>query len=182
METRRSFIGKAALAGIAGIAASQTAPAFAQNMGMLKIGQLGMGSHGFVGSFKNPPEEMKGKVKAYPYAIWDDYPGVAEALQKSMGFEKVIKDPEQLVKESDVVHVEHADYRLALKLARPALEQGKPVFINRPFCYSVADAEETVPSRKIVQRSPYERILARISARSGRNAAIRERKGSYSGV
>jgi hypothetical protein len=144
METRRSFIGKAALAGIAGIVASKTAPAFAQNMGMIKIGQLGLGSHGFVGSFKNPPEEMKGKVKAYPYAVWDDYPGIAEALQKSSGFEKVIKDPEQLVKESDVVHVEHADYRLALKLARPALEQGKPVFINRPFTYTIADAEETV--------------------------------------
>ncbi|MFA6470694.1 MAG: Gfo/Idh/MocA family oxidoreductase [Candidatus Latescibacterota bacterium] len=144
METRRSFMGKAALAGIAGILASKTAPAFAQNMGMLKIGHLGLGSHGFSGSFKNPPADMKGKVKAYPYAIWDDYPGVAVAMQKSMGFEKVIKDPVQLVKESDVVHVEHADYRKVLELARPALEAGKPVFINRPFAYTIADAEEIV--------------------------------------
>ena len=148
MGTRRSFPDKAALAGIAGIAASQTAPAFAQNMGMLKIGQIGLGSHGFVGSFKKPPEELKGKVKAYPYAVWDDYPGMAEALQKSMGFEKVIKDPEQLARESDGVIIEHADYRLALKLARPALEMGKPVFIERPFAGTIADAEEIVSLAK----------------------------------
>jgi hypothetical protein len=144
METRRSFIEKAAMAGIAGIVAAKAAPAFAQNIGMLKIGQLGLGSHGFVGSFLNPPADMIGKVKAYPYAVWDDYPGVAEAMKKSMGFEKVIADPVQLVQESDVVHVEHSDYRKVLELARPALEMGKPVFINRPFTYTIAEAEETV--------------------------------------
>ncbi|MFA6470894.1 MAG: FlgD immunoglobulin-like domain containing protein [Candidatus Latescibacterota bacterium] len=144
METRRSFIGKAALAGIAGIAAAKAAPGFAQNIGMLKIGQLGLGSHGFVGSFLSPPADMAGKIKAYPYAVWDDYPGVAVAMKNSMGFQKVIDDPAQLVNESDVVHVEHSDYRKVLELARPALEQGKPVFINRPFAYTIAESEEIV--------------------------------------
>jgi hypothetical protein len=144
METRRSFMGKATLAGIAGIVASKTAPAFAQNMGMVKVGQLGCGSHNFLGAFNNPPADMKGKVKARPYAVWDDAPGVAEKLKQTQGFEKVIKDPVQLAKESDAVHVEHADYRRALELARPALEMGKPVFINRPFTSSICDAEEVV--------------------------------------
>jgi len=144
METRRSFIGKAALAGITGIVATKTAPAFAQNLGMIKIGQLGLGSHNFLGRFLNPPDDMKGKVKCYPYAIWDDAPGVAEKLKQSQGFEKVMSDPVQLVKESDAVHVEHADYRRVLELARPALEMGKPVFINRPFTSTIADAEEAV--------------------------------------
>lgn len=144
MESRRSFIGKAALAGVAGIVAARRAPAFAQDMGTIKIGQLGLGSHGFVARFLSPPEEFKGKVKCRPYAVWDDVPGVAEALKKSMGFEKVISDPVQLVKESDAVHVEHADYRKVLELARPALEAGKPVFINRPFTATIADAEEAV--------------------------------------
>jgi hypothetical protein len=143
MESRRSFL-KATAAGIAGVIASRTAPAFAQQMGMLKIGQLGLGSHGFVGSFVNPPAEWKGKVKCRPYAVWDDVPGIAELLRKSIGFEKVIHDPVQLVKESDVVHVEHADYRKVLELARPALEAGKPTFINRPFAATIADSEEIV--------------------------------------
>lgn len=144
METRRSFLGKAALTGIAGIVASKTAPAFAQNMGMMKIGQLGLGSHNFLGSLTNPPADMKGKVKCRPYAVWDDVPGVAEKMKQSQGFEKVISDPVKLVKESDAVHVEHADYRRVLELARPALEMGKPVFINRPFTSTIADAEEAV--------------------------------------
>lgn len=144
MESRRTFIEKAALAGIAGIVAARTAPAFAQNMGMVKIGQLGLGSHGFVGSFVNPPSEWKGKVKCRPYAIWDDHPGVAEMMKKSTGFEKIFDDPVQLVKESDAIHVEHADYRKVLELARPALEMGKPVFINRPFAATIADSEEII--------------------------------------
>lgn len=149
METRRSFMGKTALAGIAGIAASKIPPAFAQQMGMVKIGQLGLGSHGFLGSFANPPEDMKGKVKCRPYAVWDDAPGVAEAMKKAQSFEKVFTDPVALAKESDAVHVEHADYRRALELARPALEMGKPVFINRPFTSTIADAEEVVRLAKV---------------------------------
>jgi hypothetical protein len=68
---------------------------------------------------------------------------VAQAMM-DMGFEKIIKDPVELVKECDGVHIEHADYRKVLELARPALEAGKPVFINRPFTATIADAEETV--------------------------------------
>ena len=144
METRRTFLGKAALTGISGIVAAKSAPSFAQNVGKIKIGQLGLGSHNFLGRFNNPPEEMKGKVKCLPYAVWDDAPGVAEKLKQSQGFEKVFRDPVELAKESDAVHVEHADYRRALELARPALEMGKPVFINRPFTSTITDAEEVV--------------------------------------
>ena len=76
MDTRRSFISKAALAGIAGIVACRKAPAFAENMGMIKIGQLGLGSHGFVGSFNNPPADFKGKVKCRPTQSGTTFPGL----------------------------------------------------------------------------------------------------------
>jgi len=140
---RREFLSKTAAGGITGILAAGYAPAYAKDMGLLKIGQLGLGTHGFVARFKTPPKNFKEKVKCKPYAIWDDVPGVAEAMM-NMGFEKVCRDPVELVRESDVVHVEHADYRKALELARPALEAGKPVFINRPFAATITDAEEIV--------------------------------------
>lgn len=129
---------------MSGIIASGRAPAFAQNMKMLKIGQLGLGSHSFVGRFNNPPEEYKSQVRCKPYAVWDDVPAAAEVLKKNCGFEKIMKDPVKLVQESDVVHVEHADTRMVFELAQPALEAGKPVFINRPFTSTIADAEEAV--------------------------------------
>jgi len=143
METRRSFTKKAAVSGVAGILAAGRAPVFARDMKMVKIGQLGLGSHGFVGRFRNPAAKYRDIIRCRPYAVWDDVPGVAEKMLE-MGFEKAVKDPVELVRESDVVHVEYADYRRVLELARPALEAGKPVFINRPFTASVADAEEVV--------------------------------------
>jgi len=133
-----------AYAGIAGIVAAGRAPAFAADMKTVKIGQLGLGSHSFLGRFTNPPEEFKGKVRCKPYAVWDDVPEAAWVLKKNSGFEKIIKDPVKLVKESDAVHVEHADTRMVFELAQPALEAGKPVFINRPFTSTIADAEEAV--------------------------------------
>ena len=143
MSTRRNFMQGVALTGIGGIIAAGKAPAFAQEMKMVKIGLLGLGSHGFVARFRSPALKYKDIIRCRPYAVWDDVPGVAEKMLP-MGFEKVINDPVQLVRESDVVHVEHADYRRVLELAQPALEMGKPVFINRPFAASIADAEEIV--------------------------------------
>lgn len=144
METRRDFLKSAAVGGITAIIAARKAPAFAQDMKMIKIGQLGLGSHGFAARFKNPPAKYKDIIKCKPYAVWDDVPGVAEKMKNSMGFEIAINDPVELVKQSDVVHIEHADFRKVCALARPALEAGKPVFINRPFTGTVADAAEVV--------------------------------------
>jgi predicted dehydrogenase len=143
MLNRRNFIHDAALAGIAGIVAAHTAPAFAQNTKIKKIGVLGLGSHSFATRFKTRPEGYSKEILATPYGVWDDYPGVADAMKGSV-YEKVYTDPVQLAKECDCIHIEHADYRKALELAQPGLEMGKPTFINRPFAGSVADAEEIV--------------------------------------
>ena len=143
MATRRTFMQGAALAGIAGIVASGRAPVFAQDAKMKKIGVLGLGSHGFAARFKTRPEGYTKEILAKPYGIWDDYPGAAEAMKADV-YEKVYTDPVQLARECDCIHIEHADYRKALELARPGLEMGKPTFINRPFTASIADAEEIV--------------------------------------
>jgi len=143
METisRRKVNGAAR--GIAGIVAAGITPAFARDMDVKKIGVLGLGSHNFAARFKNPPEDYRKKVMAKPYGVWDDQPGLAEFMKGDL-FEKVYKDPLKLVRECDCIHIEHADYRKSLELARPALEMGKPVFINRPFASSIEDAEEIV--------------------------------------
>ena len=90
METRRSFMKKTALSGIGGILAAGHSPAFAQDINMIKIGQLGLGSHSFLGRFNNPPEEYKDKVRCKPYAVWDDVPEAAEVLKKKCGFKKTL--------------------------------------------------------------------------------------------
>jgi len=142
MQSRRTFL-RVTGAGIAGIVASGTGPAIAQDTKIKKIGVLGLGSHNFASRFKNPPESYKKPVLARPYGVWDDYPGLAEYMKGTL-FEKVFNDPVELARECDCIHIEHADYRKALELARPGLEMGKPTFINRPFAASIDDAEEIV--------------------------------------
>ncbi|MFC1692106.1 Gfo/Idh/MocA family oxidoreductase [Candidatus Latescibacterota bacterium] len=143
MEMRHTFMSKKAITGITGIVASGIPPAYARDMKMLKIGVLGLGSHGFAARFKNPPEGYTRKVLAKPYGVWDDYPGLAEFMKGDI-YEKVFKDPVKLVRECDCIHIEHADYRKILELAQPGLEEGKPTFINRPFAAKIGDAEEIV--------------------------------------
>ncbi|MFC1606609.1 Gfo/Idh/MocA family protein [Candidatus Latescibacterota bacterium] len=143
MTSRRQFMKTTTIAGIGGILASGSAPAFAQDMKVQKVGQIGLGSHSFLLSFNNPPKGFKGKVGAKPNGVWDDEPGVAEAMS-ARGYGKPYKDYVELTNESDAVHIEHADYRKVYELAQPALEQGKPVFINRPFAGTIADAQEIV--------------------------------------
>jgi hypothetical protein len=143
MHTRRSFLIQAPLAGIAGILAARTAPAFAQTLNTFRIGQVGLGSHSFLLSLMKPPADFTGKLKIVSTGVWDDYPGVAEVMGPR-GYGKPYASLEQLVKDSDGIHVEHGDYRRVLEFARPALEAGKPVFINRPFTASIADAEEAI--------------------------------------
>lgn len=143
MQTRRAFIRKTAFTGIVGIVTAGKAPAYTKDMKMLKIGLLGLGSHGFAARFKNPPKNYPKKVLAKPYGVWDDYHGLAEFM-KGDTYEKVFKDPVKLVSECDCIHIEHADYRKILELAQPGLDAGKPTFINRPFVAKIGDAEEIV--------------------------------------
>ncbi|MFC1539235.1 Gfo/Idh/MocA family oxidoreductase [Candidatus Latescibacterota bacterium] len=143
MSTRRKFLKISTLTSIAGILASGKPPLYAQNLNMVKVGQIGLGSHSFLLRFLNPPKSHTGKVKILPSGVWDDEPGVAEAMS-SRGYGKPYKSFIELTKECDAIHIEHADYRKVFEFAQPALESGKPVFINRPFTATIADAEEIV--------------------------------------
>ncbi len=142
MEENRNNL-KPVAAGIAGIALAGKPPAYAQDMKRMKLGVLGVGSHGFAAMFRNPPKEYPKEVRVRTWALWDDYPGFAEAM-KGTTYDIIFDDPVKLSNECDCLYIEHADYRKALELAQPGLEQGKPTFINRPFAGSIEDAEEII--------------------------------------
>ena len=56
MENKKATM-KRATAGIAGIVAAGKAPAYAQDMKKMKLGVIGIGSHGFASMFRNPPKD-----------------------------------------------------------------------------------------------------------------------------
>ena len=142
MDSRRKFVQRVSACGIAGILAAGKAPAFAKDMGMLKIGQIGIG-HNFALRFNNPDIMNDNIRKCKPYAFWYDVPQICERF-KSKAFQKISRDPVELVKESDVISIEHPDFRKTLEFAQPALEMGKPVFVERPFTDTIYSAEEMV--------------------------------------
>jgi hypothetical protein len=146
MEEKKGNL-KHVAAGIAGILLAEKAPAAVKDMKLMKLGVLGVGSHGFAAMFKNPPKEYPKEVRVKTYSLWDDEPGLAETL-KGTTYEKIYNDPVQLSRECDCLYIEHADYRKALELAQPGLEQGKPTFINRPFTATIEDAEEIIRMAK----------------------------------
>jgi len=128
--------------GVAGIVAAGKAPAYAQDMGKLKVGQIGIG-HNFALQFNNPKTTDENILKCKTHAFWYDVPEICERF-KSRAFKKIARDPVELVKECDVISIEHPDYRMTLELAQPALEMGKPVFVERPFTDTIFSAEKMV--------------------------------------
>jgi hypothetical protein len=57
---------------------------------------------------------------------------------------KMTASIEEMLKQVDVVLLESVDGRRHLKELRPVAEAGKPVFIDKPFAASLADAKEMV--------------------------------------
>lgn len=141
MATRRHFMGTGMSLGIAGILSSRTAPAFAQG-GDIRIGQIGVG-HNFALHFKRDIPELAGKKRLRPYAFWYDVPEICNGFGKR-GFERVCSDPMEVIRESDVVSIEYPDYNRTMEFAEPALEMGKPVFVDRPFTGTVYSAQRMV--------------------------------------
>ncbi|MHB9027875.1 MAG: Gfo/Idh/MocA family oxidoreductase [Candidatus Latescibacterota bacterium] len=146
MKTRRTFLQQASLGGIAGILAAGKAPAYAQDMKILKISQIGIG-HNFAMSLGGKQRTAGVKTGCKTYGFWYDVPAVCERF-KTRGFEKIYTDPVELVKESDGVSIEYPDYRRTIEFAAPALEMGKPVFVDRPFTGSIYSAEKMVDLAK----------------------------------
>ncbi|HLJ56460.1 MAG TPA: Gfo/Idh/MocA family oxidoreductase [Chthonomonadaceae bacterium] len=69
-------------------------------------------------------------------------PGYAETL-KGYGIE-LVERPEQLIGKIDAVMIESQQGSKHLWRARPFLEAGMPVFVDKPFAETVADAETMI--------------------------------------
>ena len=170
---RRNFIKTAALTGTAAAlsgeavqAATATAPKKrALKRDFLRIGMIGMGpySHAmaytealndptvpprtsmrvtaawgrednYASSFKGPEEWKQKRMKEL-----SDY--LSREKFTKLGA-KVVKRPEEMLSLVDGVFI--TDPENALALARPFLEKGMPVFVNRPMAWTIKDAREIV--------------------------------------
>src|SRR5437773_2733480 len=67
-------------------------------------------------------------------------PGFTKTLTETCGV-KLVDKPEDLIGKVDGVLIESVDGSVHLERARPFLEAGVPMFIDKPFACSVQDAE-----------------------------------------
>ncbi len=114
------------------------------NEDSLKLGIIGCaeGTHGKVwGELLAKPEGAAYGMR--PVKVWDAHPEAARALAAVTGAE-VVRHPAMTGEGTDGVMVtELMPYRY-LELARPLLQKGMRLFLNRPFAGSVEDAHEIV--------------------------------------
>jgi len=108
----------------------------------LKIGIVGCaeGTHGKVwGELLAKPDGARFGMQ--PTRVWDSSPDAAQALASATGA-TVVRHPDMAAEGVDGVMItELMPYRY-LELAKPMLQKGMRLFLNRPFAGSVDDAHE----------------------------------------
>lgn len=161
---RRSFLGKTVLAG-AGVLASAVGSksiGAAQravkkrkspsSLELLHVGFLACDPSGHLaiwGPLINPPEGWTRRTGMVISHCWDIDKTDEERFAKTYGCERV-KNYTDMIGKVDAIIIPSFDtaYGVNKHLVKPYLEAGVPVFINRPFAFNMADAEEIVQLSK----------------------------------
>ncbi|MHB9030042.1 MAG: Gfo/Idh/MocA family protein [Candidatus Latescibacterota bacterium] len=170
---RRTFIKSAALAGATAGAGVQSAEAAkpasrrTPRREFLRVGMIGLGpySHAmaYTEALNDPSIPARTDMKVV--AVWGKEDKYASSLKgseewkkkrvaeltnymsiekftKTLGVKSVVKNPREMLSLVDAVFI--TDPEDALTLARPFLEKGMPVFINRPMAWNIKDAREII--------------------------------------
>ncbi len=159
MHTRRTFLMQAPLAGIAGILAARTAPAFAQTLNTFRIGQVGLGSHSFLLSLMNRPPISPARLRSSPPRLGTIIPNrevMARAATASL------PSLEPLVK-TTTAPCGARRLRRVLEYSRPRSK--RQAGVHQPPVHRVqSPTPRNHTAREIVKRPVHRRILAGVPA------------------
>jgi predicted dehydrogenase len=85
---------------------------------------------------------LKKKLKGVRVeAIWGEKMAWAEDVAGATGIPTIVRKPEHLIGMVDAAIVDHRDGKYHLPAARPLLEARLPLFVDKPFCCSVAEGK-----------------------------------------
>lgn len=149
METRRSFIrnvgaGSAISAltlSTLGTTAAQLLSAGSQDEKPLRIGIIGAENSHTVGYGKlfNIDKMFPGAEIKY---VWGETEEFARVAMEKGQIPYMVKDPLEMLGKIDALIVDHRHAKYHLKAAEPFVKTGIPTFIDKPFCYRVAEGKE----------------------------------------
>ena len=190
--SRRSFFGKTAVAG--GAVVSSTGKVMAKSKSipsveLMKIGvvSVGDGSHMNYSIWAptiNPTEPDKWPIRSTRMLIthcWDRKTELAEAFAKKYKCEAVKNYYDMVGKVDGMIFAGFNEVKWWPQLTKPYLESGIPCFINRPFAYSMKDANTIIKTAKkhntpIICSDTHEVIKEVIVGRSKVEELLKEEK------
>ena len=96
----------------------------------------------------NPLEGNPRRTGMVMTHVWDGEPGQAEDFSEQYGAEVVEHYGDMVGKVDGVIMGDHNELFDFKHLARPYIEAGGPIFINRPFAFNLGDAREIIDLAK----------------------------------
>ena len=148
MTSRRKFIRNistgAALSSVAlpSVVSLASSRATAQNTSQkrIRIGIIGAeNSHtiGF-GRLFNRDKKFPGVEVLY---VWGETEEFAKNAAEKGGIPNIVKDPSEMLGKIDALIVDHRHAKYHLEAASPFVKEGIPTFVDKPFCYRVAEGK-----------------------------------------
>jgi len=149
METRRSFLRNVSACSAITALTFSSAGTMAANLlsGVpgdekpIRIGIIGAENSHTVGYGKlfNIEKLFPGVELKYVWGETEEFARVA--MQKGQ-IPNMVKDPLEMLGKIDALIVDHRHPKFHLKAAEPFVKAGIPTFIDKPFCYRVAEGKE----------------------------------------
>jgi predicted dehydrogenase len=140
MKPRREFIkdvGKGiAVTSIVASGASSFAGEKKIRVGI--IGAENSHARGF-GKMFNKDKKFPGVELLY---VWGETDEFAKDAQKRGYIPNIVKDPMEMMGKIDALIVDHRHPKYHLEAALPFVKEGIPTFVDKPFCYRVAEGRE----------------------------------------
>ncbi len=107
----------------------------------IRIGIIGAENSHTAGYGKlfNTDKKFPGMEVKYVWGETDEFARLAAAKGN---IPNIIKDPRKMLGKIDALIVDHRHAKYHLEAATPFIKEGIPTFIDKPFCYRVAEGKE----------------------------------------
>ena len=149
METRRTFIrnvGTGSAISVLTLSASGTTAAQLFSAGSSKEKPVRIGIIGAENSHTIGYGKLFNIDKMFPGAevkyVWGETEEFARVAMEKGHIPNMVRDPLEMLRKIDALIVDHRHPKYHLKAAEPFVKAGIPTFIDKPFCYRVAEGKE----------------------------------------
>lgn len=143
MKTRREFIkdaGKGALSAFV-LSSTVSVQTKSEMKKTIRIGIIGAENSHTIGYGRlfNKEKKFSGVEVLY---VWGETDEFAKNAAEKGAIPNIVKDPLEMMGKIDALIVDHRHPKYHLEAALPFVKAGIPTFIDKPFCYRVAEGKE----------------------------------------